>query len=130
MTARNDLTAADRVDYRLTFAREKKARRCHVSGIDGSDLPNAYWGRGNPESFRTGSGAWDDPQHPAPDAPEQDHIDRWFQTAVREAIHEALEWFWVDGQIYLDPHGEHENTIHDLSETFTRELLALRGKED
>lgn len=129
MSARNDLAAAKRVDYRLTYAREDAPRRCHVGGIDGSDLPNAYWGRGNPDSLRTGPGAWEDPDHPAPEAAEREHIDRWFQTAIREAIHEALEWFWVDGEIYLDPHADLEDAVHSLSANFAAELLALRNQE-
>lgn len=123
---RNDLAAAKRVDFRLTYAREERPRRCHLGGIDGEDLPNAYWGRGyEPERIETGSGSWDDPEHPAPEAPEDEHIARWFQTAVREAIHEALEWFWVDGEIYLNPHGVSEDRIHRLSDEFTKALLSL-----
>lgn len=127
---RNDRTAAARVDYRLTYAREEEPRRCHLFGIDGEDLPNAYWGRGivpASEDAETGSGSWDDPEHPGPEAPEEEHIARWFQTAVREAIHEALEWFWVDNAIYLNPHGLDEDKIHKLSEEFTERLLAVRN---
>lgn len=117
--------AACRVDYRLTYARTDEPRSCHDSGIDGGEIPNAYYGREGYDGFATGSGAWDDPEHPDSDAPEEVHIARWFETALREAIHEAMEWFWVDGKIYLDPHGEHENAIHDLSGEFARKALAL-----
>lgn len=134
--------AAARVDYRLTYDTTGTARECHGHGISGPMIPNAYFDRPDwaPKNIRTdadpmpalefGSGDWEDPAHPANDAPEDDHISRWFQTAVREAMHEAMEWFWVDGSPYLNPHGEYETEIHDLSEEFTSRLLALRSGSD
>jgi hypothetical protein len=35
--------------------------------------------------------------------------------AVGEAVHEVLEWFRVDGQLWLDPHGRHEDRIAQLA---------------
>lgn len=127
--------AAARVDYRLTYGCTPSSREVHGGGIDGPSLPNSYWhmrggdqpGNTNPDySSPGGSGEWCDPEHPSNDAPEADHIARWFETAIREAAHEAMEWFWVDGEPFLDPHGDHEAVIHDLSGEFAAQLIALR----
>lgn len=128
MSDSNLSLAAERVDYRLTYDRTDTPRRCHSAGINGPQLPNAYFGRANSkdDSEPLGSGDWEDPEHPQDDAPQAVHIDRWFVTAVRESIHEALEWFWVDGETLLDPHGEDEDAIHKLSGSFAERLLALR----
>lgn len=112
-------TAADRVNYRLTFA-VTDPRETHEFGIAGPQIPNAY------EPEKLSSGDWDDPDFTLVVATEQEAIERWFMTAVREATHEALEWYRVDGDVFLDPHGEHENAIHTLSEKFATDLLALR----
>ena len=40
-------------------------------------------------------------------------------------MHEALEWFYVDRQPFLDPHGEHAAVIQHLSERLAGELAAL-----
>jgi hypothetical protein len=118
--------ARKRVTYRLTYD-VTEPRDVYLGGIDGPDLPNAYWYMqgDKPDRSRTGSGEWCDPDHPSSDDP-QDHIDRWFTVAIREAVHEALEWFWVDGEQYLNPHGIDEATIHDLSGEFAESLLRLR----
>ena len=119
--------AARRVDFRLTFA-QTDPRRCHGFGIDGPSLPNAYR---TPASSATAGGDWEDPDFAAVWArtgeTEDAAIDRWFVTAVREAVHEALEWFHVDGRTYLDPHGDNDEVIHQLSEQFAEQLLALCG---
>lgn len=126
-------SAAARVDFRLTYASTDEPRRCCSYGINGPTIPNSYYGRGLVPPYQDvedSSGDWEDPEHPDVDEPEEVHIARWFQDAVRESIHEALEWFWVDSKPYLDPHGVHENPIHSLSEKFTQQLLALREKAD
>lgn len=117
--------AASRVTYRLTYD-VTEPRKCRVGGIDGPDLPNSYFYMEGPKPGRSesGSGEWCDPDHPSSDNP-QDHIDRWFTVAVREAVHEALEWFWVDGYQYLNPHGRHEDMVHSLSGEFAEQLLRL-----
>ena len=126
--ADNVAAAAERVDFRLAYDATDEPRRMHAWGINGPQIPNAYYGRGLDDTNRqpTAPGDWEDPDHPDRNASEEEHIDRWFVTAVRESIHEALEWFWVDGEIYLDPHGKREDAIHALSERFALDLLALR----
>lgn len=117
--------AAKRVTYRLTYD-VTDPRECRLGGIDGPDLPNSYWHMDGdkPGRSKTGSGEWCDPDHPSSGDP-QDHVDRWFTVAIREAVHEAMEWFWVDGRQYLNPHGPCEDEIHDLSGEFAEKLLAL-----
>lgn len=134
MTTDNLTPAAARVDFRLTFARTDEPRHLHAHGIAGPRIANSYHGHDPEDDTLTGrtaqsSGSWEDPDHPGREEPEQAHIDRWFVTAVREAIHEALEWYRVDDDPYLDPHGWVETEIHDLSEKFALDLLALREKE-
>lgn len=119
-------SAAKRVDYRLTFAETPEPRVVHTYGMDGPDIPNAYK---HADSATTGSGGWDDPDMfydacTVPNYTEQDAIERWFVTAVREAMHEAMEWFRVDGKILLDPHGDNEDKIHTISEDAAKALLA------
>jgi hypothetical protein len=123
--------AAERVDYRLNYGKTDEPRVMRSYGIDGPELPNAYYGRkGHENSDETGSGAWENPEHPERHRPEEEHIAAWFEAAIREAVHEAMEWFWVDDEIYLDPHGPHENKIHQVSGEFARTLLRIRGGKD
>ena len=120
--------AAGRVDYRLTYEATPTPRECHGNGISGPPIQNAY----NPSDPKDrGSGDWEDPDFvdSMKELSEEAAIDRWFVVAVREAVHEALEWYRVDGQIFLDPHGEHEISIHDVSEKFAIELLKIRESE-
>lgn len=121
--------AAGRVNYRLTYAATPIPREMDSGSIFGPDIPNAY----DPDGSSLGSGEWCDPEFwsAVGDAPtERDVIDRWFVTAVREAIHESLEWFRVDGRIYLDPHGDHEREIHILSEELGKALVSLAKSKE
>jgi hypothetical protein len=126
----NVTAAAERVDFRLAYDATDEPRRMHGWGINGPMIPNAYYGRGLDDSNRQpiSNGDWEDPDHPPISAPEDEHIERWFVAAVSESIHEALEWFWVDGRIFLDPHGKREDAIHALSTRFANDLLALRNQ--
>lgn len=126
----NVAAAAERVDFRLAYDATDEPRRMHSWGINGPMIPNAYYGRGMDDTNRDpiSNGDWEDPDHPPIGAPEDEHIDRWFVAAISESVHEALEWFWVDGQIFLDPHGKREDAIHALSAQFASDLLALRNQ--
>lgn len=119
--------AAARVDFRLTYAKTSEPRSCIGFGIEGPDIPNAYYGVEGAASAsqETSSGEWYDLAHPPQSAKEEDHIKAWFGSAVREAIHEALEWFKVDGAPLIDPHGRHEGAVNELSSSLVKELLWL-----
>jgi hypothetical protein len=126
--------AASRVAYRLTYAAAPTNREVHSMGIAGPALPNSYFVMGGPvrEDGTTrperGSGDWEDPDHGFAgwETTEDQHIERWAQSAVYEAVHEALEWFWADGRPWLDPHGQAEARIHEACERFGAELAELR----
>lgn len=124
----NMRAAAARVDFRLSYDATDEPRRAHGWGINGPEIRNAYYGRGLDDTDRPefSSGDWEDPDHPPADASEDEHIEAWFGSAIRESIHEALEWFWVDGEMFLNPHGKQEDAIHHLSGVLVKELLALR----
>lgn len=111
--------AAERIDYRLTYA-VTDPRQAHPFGLYGPPIPNSY------APDEDSSGDWEDPDFVTVVSTEQEAVDRWFTTGVREAVHESLEWFKVDGERYLDPHGTHENAIHALCEKFAADLIALR----
>ena len=44
---------------------------------------------------------------------------------MNEAVHEALEYFQVDGKPYLDPHGKHDLRIYELVNELTTQLANL-----
>ena len=112
----NDGARADagRVDYRLNYGCTDEPRRCHAFGIDGPDIPDAY------EPGKTASGNWEIGYFVG-----EEPIRDWFGAAIREAIHEALEWFKVDGRPLLNPHGKHETRVHELSGELVDKLLNL-----
>lgn len=111
-----------RMSFGLSY-RYEPGRRIWAGGIDGKNIPNAY----RPTSREHGrqSGDWcaeisdydNDPYLHA------------FSAAVCEAIHEALEWFKVDGKVLLDPHGQHELAIANHANAVARALFALADPE-
>lgn len=105
------------VDYRLVFVRESGPRRFDQATMFGQDVPDAY----NPGASVVGEWYGGDVL-----------VAQWWQhfagMAVGEAIHEALEYFRVNGGLWLDPHGPHRNTIHLLVEDFVARLAALRDR--
>ena len=112
-----------RVNYRLSF-RQVEPRELHDKGMYGPELPNAY-----DDGATNGTGQWDDFDGPSmgdPHATEDAWIQHWLRCAIGEAVHEALEWFQVDGLIFLNPHGEHEAEIFELSAELADRLAALR----
>jgi hypothetical protein len=115
--------AAARVTFELTYARSPVPRRFAAGLMTGPDLPCAYG------SEVRASGDWEDGQDASAavsDRGQDDWIDRYANYAVNEAVHEALEWLRVDGQPWLDPHGEAEEAIHALTNELCEQLAALR----
>jgi len=107
-----------RVDFRLTYA-ETEPRVFGPDHMEGPDIPDAFGppGAQAPGEWYGGSVLdTDDPNVPA-----RDWFAHWAHMAINEAIHEALEWFRVDGKPWLDPHGRHEATIYK----YTGELCQL-----
>lgn len=117
--------AADRVDYRLTFGELAGSRRFHPSFVEGPDLSDAR------EPGRVTSGDWcGDDLDEGPDGDAETWFAHFAGMVVGEAVHEALEWFRVDGGLWLDPHGEHERAIHEAVDVLTTTLARLRAEKE
>lgn len=114
---------AARTEYQLSYHRAPKRREFHEWGLDGPLIDNAYT---DPDSDHEASGDWDDPELLHSPLTEQGVFARFFSMAVNEAVHEALEWFRIDGQIVLDPHGQHESTIFKVVGEMIDGLWSLR----
>lgn len=123
---RTDVMTADqqksplinRLSFHLTYGYAPQ-RSLETDCITGPNIPNAY-----DPSGPLSSGEWDLGQTALPSSAEQ-AFTVFFTAAINEAVHEALEWFRLDGRPVLDPHGEHEIAIHDLSQRLGEQLLAL-----
>lgn len=101
--------ALGRVNFRLTYGKTEP-RDFTVDCLWGPDIPNAFRDGMAPGSWMSG----DYPDFDDPDVTEDDWLAHFAQMAVNEAVHEALEWFQVDGKPWLNPHGEHEREIYRL----------------
>ncbi|MFF0822450.1 hypothetical protein ACFYUR_18975 [Micromonospora haikouensis] len=118
------LAAAGRVDFRLTYARTER-RRVRPGALDGPTIPCAYGGADGQD------GGWYDGRDEEPAGrSEAEWVDRYAGYAVNEAVHEALEWFRVDGRPWLDPHGSpaHEDEVCAAVDELVARLVAIRGR--
>lgn len=112
--------AADRCSFQLTYARAGDRREIYPGGMSGPSIDDA---------FRPGEstpGEWCGELLDPDDRSEAGWIDRYASYAINEAVHEALEWFQVDGRPWLNPHGEQEDVIYALTAEFAAKLAALR----
>jgi hypothetical protein len=114
------VAARERAEYRLTFT-ETQPREFHPDCLDGPELPNAR----DPGSPQRQVGEWYQADGAAEDT-EDGWLAHFATMCVAEAVHEALEWFHVDGQPWLDPHGIHEREIQRLCTELADNLAALR----
>jgi hypothetical protein len=113
-----------RVDHRLTYDRTEEPRFFYADALMGPDIPDAF-GDG------MSAGEWCAEDHPSEDDPtiaEEDWFAHFAHMAVAEGVHEVLEWFKVDGEPWLNPHGIFETHIHRRVEAFWKELVALRAR--
>lgn len=107
-----------RLSFQLTYARDT-TRRFHAMGIVGADLPNSY------QEGEMASGSWDQDGMADP-TDERALVAEAFNAALGEAVHEALEWFKLDGQPLLDPHDRGvEDDVHAAVRDLTDALLFL-----
>lgn len=109
--------AADRTSFQLSYRRSPEQRLFHRNGLTGPAIDCAF----NPNGF--GAGDWEEPEDwarpcdPDTEEPLEDPttVDEWhaafFDVAVAEAVHEACEWFKVDGRAVVDPHASHMRTV-------------------
>ena len=114
--------AAERVSFDLTFRRSPEPRVFEPVGIDGCRLDCAD------EAGKTASGYWSHDWNLEWDVPAEFWmwVRSFFGAAVAEAMHEALEWFKVDGETFLDPHGPAEVFFYGLVDEFAEKLWNLR----
>lgn len=116
--------AAKRIDFQLTYARSEQAREFTPGWLSGPQIADAF----RPGS--TASGEWSNPDDEArADLTEDEWIERFASYAINEAIHEALEWFQVDGRPWLSPHGKSEDMIYVLTNRLCAELAELRSED-
>ena len=98
---RPPLHLRERVTFDLTYKRTEEPRRFDESGIRGPILDNAIIASDDEQSGDWDSADWDDLSS---DASDFDWLIAMFTAAAYEGLHEALEWFQVDGRPFLDPH--------------------------
>lgn len=90
--------ASQRTQFQLTYRRDT-SREFTPSGILGEKVDHAY------EPGEASTGDWGEPYWDRDlEATEEEWIARFFRAAICEAMHEALEWFQVDGRPFIDPH--------------------------
>lgn len=92
-----------RWSFDLTYGRAPEGSRAfHQWGMTGPDIPNTYQ-----DSAPTSTSNWDSDIMDSGD----DIFTHVMSCAIQEAVHEALEWLRLDGEVLLDPHGTHEYEI-------------------
>lgn len=110
-----------RMNFRLTFGKATESRHFTSDTLYGPDIPCAFTDRHMP-------GEWYQADTPSEDDPEVTEAD-WHETfatmAINEAVHEALEFFQVDGKPWLDPHGEHDNQIYEAVNALCQQFAAM-----
>lgn len=98
---RPPIALRERVSYDLTFRRADEPRLFDEGGIRGPIIDNAVVGDDHEQS-----GAWDTADWDG--LPNGSSDEQWllemFKAAAYEGLHEAMEWFQVDGRPFLDPH--------------------------
>ncbi len=110
--------AAKRVAFQLTYARATNPRTVNYDAIDGDPIPNAYGSGMQLNEWYDG----DQPTEPTVDA----WIDKYAHMAISEAVHEALEWFRVDGKPWIDPHAHLERAVQEEVREMCTRLAELR----
>lgn len=138
--------AAERVSFQLTYGRSPVQRRFSPGELTGPPIPCAYgnpldasggWTDSSADTPASQDGGWYDSRDwPDPDDPacrsEQQWVDVFAGYAVNEAVHEALEWFRVDGRPWLDPHGTpaDEDEITGAVDELVARLAAIRARRE
>lgn len=122
-------SAIARCAFNLNYSRAKSPRHFHDDGISGDSIDDAFTpGRTAPGDWSAG-GNWNTFAKDAR-VPETVWIERFFTVAVQEAVHEALEWFRLDGKVLLSPHAAHEIDILDRSAELAQQLFSLIPRDE
>jgi len=118
--------AAERCEFALTYARTEP-RELAPGMILGPDIDDVY----HPGQKSSGEWMGEVPDgyhdaHPAVLLTEDVFIDHYAGMAINEAVHEALEWFRVDGKPWLDPHGPTDSDIYAAVAELVEKLTSFR----
>jgi len=116
--------ASRRVTFQLTYARATQPRTFQPGLLGGPPIPCAY----DADPLGQPGDWYDSSEDPGsnPARTEDQWVDRYASSAVQEAVHEALEWFRVDGQPWLDPHGDAEDAVHEAVGVLCARLAEIR----
>ena len=118
--------AADRVSFDLHFKRADKPRKFGRGELTGGEIDDAFAPPG-----QKSAGYWECPHFmDMEDVNENAWLQEFFAVAVTEAVHEALEWFRIDGKLMINPHGKNENAIMLETSVFARQLWRKYGKPE
>lgn len=125
-----DAWLKERISFHLTYARDE-TRHFNAGGLDGRQIPNAYWAEDrkgiNPKNA---PGEWCHDEFWRECVTEKETVRAALRVAISEVVHEALEWFHVDGHVFIDPHGDDEDLIIRMSVDFADTIFALAGDKE
>ena len=112
----------DRVSFDLTFRRAVESREWHQSGLRGPQIDDSL------APGETVPGGWDTLlwENLPEDPDEEEWLAEMLTAVMAEGVHEVLEWFMVDGQRYLNPHGPTALEVHRKIMEFTKEIVKIR----
>ena len=118
-------SASQRVDYQLSFRRSREQRVFGEGELNGEDIDCART-NGN----KSLAGWYDRPVPGLIDQMSEEDWVNWYQMmALQECVHEALEWFNVDGEPWLDPHiRDNKIAIRAAVIKLWRELKKVRSE--
>ena len=111
-----------RVSFNLTFKRAVESREWHESGLRGPQIDDSL------ADGQTVPGGWDALlwENLPENADEEEWLAEMLTAVMAEGVHEVLEWFMVDGERYLNPHGPTALEVHRKIMEFTQEIVKIR----
>lgn len=110
-----------RLSFELSYTREP-SRRISYTGIDGPAIDDSV------VPGRQSTGVWSQDSI-GEQRSERGIVNEAFNAALNEAVHEALEWFKLDGTPLLDPHDPLvEDDIYVAVRTLSDTLFTLAAQ--
>lgn len=90
---------AQRCRFDLVFRRSDRSRPIWPGYLGGQSIDDAR------RPGCTSPGGWEHIPNSLPDSTNPaDWVDHYAAMAIAQSVHEALEWFQLDGKPWLDPH--------------------------
>jgi hypothetical protein len=116
--------AAERCTFDLTYHRAQRPVRIEP-GYLGRELMDCSRVPG-----KSSTGGWEHMDDTLPDSDDlADWCDHYASMAIAQSLHEALEWFQVEGEPWLDPHDERmTGEVDELATQLAARLADLRRK--